>query len=128
MRFVTDENVARLVIEKLQAAGHDVQDVRAIGLAGAGDDEIIALALRDRRIIVTHDKDFGQILGYPLKEHGGVVLIRLRRPTPINSWHALKRVLAAVPEETMSGRVVVVEETRIRVTGGKIDQNAPGSG
>ncbi|MCD6554624.1 MAG: DUF5615 family PIN-like protein [Anaerolineae bacterium] len=125
MRFITDENVARLVIENLQAIGHDVQDVRDAGLAGTEDDEIIALAVRDRRIIITHDKDFGQILGYPLKEHAGVMLIRLRRPTPINSWHALERVLASVPEEAMRGQVVVVEETRIRVTGRKIDRNAP---
>jgi len=67
--------------------------------------------------IVTHDKDFGAILRYPLKQHGGVILLRLRRQTPQSAARALERVLATVPKERMMGHVVVVEDARIRVSG-----------
>ncbi len=117
MKFLIDENVAGSVVQLLQNREHDVQVVQQIGLTGADDDVLIQLALNEGRVIVTHDKDFGAILRYPLKQHGGVVLLRLRRPTPKNAAQALERVLATVSEEQIMGRVVVVEDARIRVSG-----------
>jgi len=117
VKFLVDENVAASVARLLRSRGHDVKVVQQAGLAGAEDDVLIRLALDEERIIVTHDKDFGAILRYPLKQHGGVILLRLRRPTPQNAARALERVLATVPKERMMGRVVVVEDARIRVSG-----------
>ena len=117
MRFLIDENIAGSVIRLLQSREHDVKVVQQAGLAGAEDNVLIRLALDEGRIIVTHDKDFGAILRYPLKQHGGVILLRLRRPTPQNAVRALERVLATVPKERMMGHVIVVEDARIRVSG-----------
>jgi predicted nuclease of predicted toxin-antitoxin system len=117
VKFLVDENVATSVAQLLRNPGHDVKTVQQAGLAGAEDDVIIRLALDEERVIVTHDKDFGAILRYPLKQHGGVILLRLHRPTPQNAARALERVLATVPRERMMGRVVVVEDARIRVSG-----------
>jgi len=117
MKFIADENVARLVIRHLRDIGHDVVSIVEVGLAGTDDDDIIAMGLRERSIIITHDKDFGHVLRYPLKEHSGVILVRLRYPTPQNTWNAVQRVLETVPEEKMRGRVVVVEEARTRLSG-----------
>jgi len=117
MRFITDENIARAVIQMLRNLGHDVKDIVESGLTGLEDDDIIRMGLDEGRIIITHDKDFGSILSYPLKEHSGVILIRLRVPTPNNTKQAVSRVLATVPAERMQGRVVVVEDWRIRISG-----------
>lgn len=120
MKFLTDENVAASVVRLLRTHRHDVKVVQHAGLTGAEDNSLIKLAIKEERIIVTHDKDFGAILNYPLKEHSGVVLIRLRCPTPLNSAKAIENVLTKIPEEKMRGRVVVVEDARIRVSGEKI--------
>jgi predicted nuclease of predicted toxin-antitoxin system len=117
VKFLVDENVATSVAPLLRSRGHDVKIVQQAGLTGAEDDVLIQLALDEERVIVTHDKDFGAILRYPLKQHGGVILLRLRRPTPQNATRAVERVLATVPEERVMGRVVVVEDARIRVSG-----------
>jgi predicted nuclease of predicted toxin-antitoxin system len=119
VKFLTDENVAASVVRLLRNQGHDVKAVQHAGLTGAEDNFLIRLAIEEERIIITHDKDFGAILQYPLKEHGGVVLLRLRRPTPQNAAKAIESVLAQVPEEKMRGRVVVVEDARIRISGEK---------
>ncbi len=119
MKFLVDENVAASVTRLLQSRGHDVKTVQQAGLVGAQDNVLIQLALDEKRIIITHDKDFGAILAYPLKQHSGVVLLRLRLPTPQNAAQAVDRLLAAVPKERMMGRVVVVEDARIRVSGEK---------
>lgn len=118
MKFLVDENIAASAVRLLRSLGHDVKVVQQAGLAGAEDAVLIHLALNEGRVIVTHDKDFGAILRYPSKELSGVVLLRLRRPTPQHTTKALERVLAAVPEERMMGHVVIVEDSRIRVSGG----------
>lgn len=123
MKFIADENVARLVIRHLRDIGHDVVSIIEAGLVSTDDDDIIAMGSRERRIIITHDKDFGHVLRYPLKKHSGVILIRLRYPTPRNTWNAVQRVLEAVPEGKMRGRVVVVEETRIRLSGREVHKD-----
>jgi len=117
VKFLVDENIAGSVTRLLQSQGHDVKVVQQAGLTGADDDTLIQMALEEGRIIVTHDKDFGAILHYPLKQHGGVILLRLHRPTPQNAVKALERVLATVSKDRIMGRVVVVEDARIRVSG-----------
>jgi len=117
VRFITGENTSRAVIQMLRDLGHDVKDIVESGLIGVEDDDIIRMGLNEGRIIITHDKDFGDILSYPLKEHSGVILIRLHVPTPNNTRLAISRVLAAVPEERMRGQVIVVEDWRIRISG-----------
>jgi predicted nuclease of predicted toxin-antitoxin system len=116
MKFIADENVARLVIRSLRQQGHDVLGIVDEGLAGTADDGIIALGLAEKRIIITHDKDFGQLLLNPMQEHGGVILLRLRLPTPENAFQAIERALASLTEDKFYGHVVVVEDTRIRVS------------
>jgi predicted nuclease of predicted toxin-antitoxin system len=117
VRFVADENVSHFVIQSLVDAGHDVVSVHDVKLTGARDDAIIQFGIEDGRVIVTHDRDFGGLLRYPTRESSGVMLIRLRLPSPKNVWKALKRALDTLDETRIQGRVVVIEDARIRVSG-----------
>ncbi|WP_113888926.1 DUF5615 family PIN-like protein [Roseiarcus fermentans] len=58
-RFLADENVSRLVIERISATGHDVVSV-ATTSPGASDSDLLALAIAENRILVTEDRDFGE--------------------------------------------------------------------
>ena len=58
IRFHLDENIENGVAEGLRRRGIDVTTPRDAGLAGASDSDHLAFALQDRRIIVTHDRDF----------------------------------------------------------------------
>ena len=117
MRFVVDENVSRFVIQSLVDAGHDVVSVHDVKLTGAVDDVIIQFGIENNRVIVTHDRDFGGLLRYPARENSGVILIRLRLPSPKNVWKALERALDTLDETRIRGRVVVIEDARIRLSG-----------
>jgi predicted nuclease of predicted toxin-antitoxin system len=117
VKFIADENVSRSVIQSLMDAGHDVVSVYDIGLAGAADDALIRLGIAEGCFIITHDTDLGGLLRYPALESSGVFLIRLHRPSPKNVWRALQRALMSVDETKIRGRVVVIEDTRIRVSG-----------
>ena len=60
MRFLAEENVSRLVVARLRAAG---LDVTAIGetSSGALDNDVLATASREGRILITEDRDFGEL-------------------------------------------------------------------
>ena len=61
MRFLADENVSRLVVERLRAAGFDVASVRETR-PGASDKDVIDEADSDGRVLVTEDRDFGELV------------------------------------------------------------------
>ena len=61
MRFLADENVSRLVAERLQAANFDVMAIGATN-PGASDNDVLATASRQGRILITEDRDFGELV------------------------------------------------------------------
>jgi predicted nuclease of predicted toxin-antitoxin system len=62
-------------------------------LKGADDKEIIRLANGQNRILITNDKDFGELVFHEKKQHKGVVLLRLEDERPVNKIAVLKKVL-----------------------------------
>ena len=58
IKFYMDEHVPRAVVEGLRRRGVDVLRAQEAGMLGAGDEQHLALALRERRVIFTQDADF----------------------------------------------------------------------
>ena len=58
MRLLADENVSRLVVELLRAAGYDVASVRETR-PGASDKDVLDEADSSDRVLLTEDRDFG---------------------------------------------------------------------
>lgn len=75
--ILADENLPESLVAALQAAGHDVVRMSDID-PGAPDEEVLAHAVRRSAIVVTQDKDFGELLVARGLAHSGVVLVRLR--------------------------------------------------
>jgi predicted nuclease of predicted toxin-antitoxin system len=82
MTFLADENFPRLAVEALRQAGLDVLWM-AEENPGASDDEVLAQSVSTGRILLTFDKDFGE-LAYRrnLPSHCGIVLFRLTPQSP----------------------------------------------
>ena len=76
MRFLVDECTGPAVARWLRSEGHDVFSVYEQA-RGLGDDVIITLAWKERRILVTNDKDFGEKIFRESHPHRGVILLRL---------------------------------------------------
>lgn len=78
MKLLANENFPLLVVEALRAAGHDVVWART-EMAGAADDVILARAQLEERLVVTFDKDFGDLaFHWGLAARCGVILFRLQ--------------------------------------------------
>jgi predicted nuclease of predicted toxin-antitoxin system len=113
MRFLADENVPGDAVVQLEAAGHDIVWVRTVA-PGSKDEHILALAAREERIILTFDKDFGELAWLAgLPASSGIVLFRL--PTPAAT--DVGAILAArISERTdWAGHFTVIEPGRVRM-------------
>lgn len=75
MRFLADESCDFAVVRALRQAGHDVTAVSEIS-PRAEDSAVINLALREARILLTEDKDFGHLVYAHGKKSKGVILLR----------------------------------------------------
>jgi predicted nuclease of predicted toxin-antitoxin system len=76
VRVLTDENVHPEVVSFLRAEGKDVRDVKEDGWTGIEDVKIIHRAEEEQRVIVTHDRDFGQLLIAQARVNVGIIYLR----------------------------------------------------
>ena len=82
MRFLANENFPGDAVTALQTVGHDVIWVRTAA-PGAKDEDILAWAMRDDRVLLTFDKDFGELAWRSeLPASCGIVLLRIPMPLP----------------------------------------------
>ena len=111
--FLADENVSHYVVERLRVAGFNVM---AIGLTnpGALDSDVLATARHDGRILITEDRDFGEMVVRQRLEVRGVILLELDR---LSNVAEAERVVAVVSRnaEKISGNLLVIEPGRVRV-------------
>ena len=113
MRIVANENVPGPVVTGLRKAGHDVLYIKE-SMPGAADRQVIAEARRDRRLVVTFDKGFGELaVRSRLPIEGGVVLLRFRGSSP--DADNAQAIEALTSRDDWAGHVAVVTETRVRL-------------
>jgi predicted nuclease of predicted toxin-antitoxin system len=80
LKLLVDVGVSRAVELWLEQAGHDTLTVRGLD-AAMKDDAILALAAAEERLLITMDKDFGELVVHSGKAHAGVLLLRLEDAT-----------------------------------------------
>ncbi|MCI0731880.1 MAG: DUF5615 family PIN-like protein [Chloroflexi bacterium] len=81
MNLLADEGVDRQIVERLRQDGHDVAYIAEIEHS-IDDDVILAQANESSALLITADKDFGEMVYRQRLLHGGVILIRLAGLTP----------------------------------------------
>ena len=113
MRFLADENFPRPALEELRKAGCDVYSI-AESCPGIADEEIIPLCEDQQRVLLTFDKDFGELVfRQGLSAASGIVLFRI---TPESPEEAAGVALALVESQpNLAGTFCVVTRDRVRV-------------
>jgi predicted nuclease of predicted toxin-antitoxin system len=75
-RSLVDESMGKTVAEILQASGYNTKYVGDENLEGRSDEDVLAFAWKDNRILITHDPDFLDNRQFPPNRNPGIVLIR----------------------------------------------------
>jgi predicted nuclease of predicted toxin-antitoxin system len=77
MRFLIDESADTRVARPLRAQGHDVTTVAGDHAMALEDTEVLAIAHREQRVLITDDRDFGELVFRYRQPHAGVLYFRL---------------------------------------------------
>lgn len=112
MRFLVDECTGPAVARWLQESGHDVFSVYDQA-RGSSDAKIFSKAFAENRILLTNDKDFGELIYRERRPHKGVVLLRLQDERAANKIGVMRDLLQSHGEK-LEGQFVVVTEQHVR--------------
>lgn len=113
MKFIVDENTGPSVARWLANKGYDIFSVYDSS-PGLSDEAILAKAFAENFIIITCDKDFGELVYKQQLPHRGVILLRLNDETPPAKIKKLEFLLAE-HQEHLIDKFVVVSDAGIRV-------------
>jgi len=109
MKFLIDANLGRKFTNLTNKAGYDAVFINDL-LTKASDEDILILAERENRIVITNDKDFGKIIFKLGKSSSGVILLRTSVTDPEERFELVKDVL-----NKAEGKFIVVKEEQIRI-------------
>lgn len=114
-KFVVDECTGPSVSRWLVGEEYDVLCVFT-DARGQSDQWILDTAVEQQRVLVTNDKDFGEMLMKSQRRHSGVILLRLTDERPSSKIDLLRRVLGQL-KGTIENRLVVATPKTVRIVG-----------
>jgi predicted nuclease of predicted toxin-antitoxin system len=121
MRIVADENIDCGIVKQLEDSGHEVRHFQGKAWsdrppysASISDEEVLAIAQTDSAILLTEDKDFGELVFRQRLTTSGVILIRLAGLSSDEKASLTSRLIALHGSE-MRGRFTVISPAGIRI-------------
>jgi len=115
VRFLADMCVDVRIVKWLLQNGHDATHLRDQGLQRMPNGEIFEKAIREDRIIITFDLDFGEIAALTKSWRTSVILFRLKNTRTLHVIERLSSVIERFEDALKRGSIITVEETRCRV-------------
>ena len=122
MKFLLDQDVYASTARYLSGLGHDVVRVAQLGLAQASDEQLLAEAQNQGRILVTRDRDFGSLV-FVRSLGSGVIYLRVLPSTQSAVHTELAVVLRTYSEHELTNAFVVVEPDGHRIR--RLPQGGP---
>lgn len=113
MKLILDADVPRSFLNNLKQEGFDVIDVRDLPSHPLKDKEIFNLACRDKRILITRDLDFSNILNYPPSKSWGIIVLRTHLLSKEEMFNILKEALKQ-DKERIKGTLIIATKDRLR--------------
>jgi len=107
MKFLVDVNIEKLITDALKTEKYDVKTVVEINPT-LTDKEIIRIAYMEERIILTNDKDFGELVFNQKEASFGIILFR-----DINKKEKVKMLMSALEQIETNNFFIVIKKDRI---------------
>ena len=111
MLLLVDESAGKKLALLLISAGHDVVFVGDV-MPSVSDEEVLVKAASESRILISDDKDFGELVVRQRKPATGVILLRTLSTNPKIRANAVAKILNDMDAK---GKLNIVKEGRVRV-------------
>jgi predicted nuclease of predicted toxin-antitoxin system len=113
LKFLVDMGVGKIAEAQLIHDGYDVVSVRDLD-PRMTDSDILQLAVNEQRIVITMDKDFGELVYREGLSHVGIVLFRMEEATGHEKAAVLQTLLSRYADK-IQGHFCVYQNGRLRV-------------
>lgn len=113
LKFLFDVGVGQNVELWFQENGYDVKSIRNID-PRLDDKVILKMAVKERRLVVTMDKDFGNLVFHSGLPHAGVLLLRLEDADAITKIEIVKSIINKHSDK-LYGKFSVYQRGRLRI-------------
>jgi predicted nuclease of predicted toxin-antitoxin system len=84
MKFLLDQCTDARLLTYLKQLGHDASQIRRTYPQSIPDPEILSIARHEKRILITDDRDFGELIFRLQLPHAGVIFLRLGTYAPLD--------------------------------------------
>ena len=111
-KFIADVNIEKAIVDYLLESGYDIKWIPDYNCK-IFDEDLIKLANKEKRILITNDKDFGELVFLQKKISFGVILIRVKGQFTKDKVSLIK-VLLKDHRDKLLNHFVVVTKTRFR--------------
>ncbi len=116
MKFLIDENVDFRVFNELRKSGLDVKSIVKERKQGLNDKEVLNLSTKEKRILITHDKDFENHPYFQNIKHKGIILLRFKDQSYNNVIKFLLPILNSKRAEKLADNLTIISECEIKIS------------
>ena len=113
MKFLVDESAGNSIVNLLRSLGHDVLSI-AENYSGIDDTEVLSIAFKEDRVLITNDKDFGELVYRFSLPHKGVILLRLQDESASNRIEVVHSLLQNYIDR-VADNFIIASEDKIRI-------------
>jgi predicted nuclease of predicted toxin-antitoxin system len=113
MKFLADEGVDKPIVDQLRNSGFDVHYILETH-RGSDDEKVLSLANEEDRILLTQDKDFGELVYRLQRVHQGIILIRLGT-TPASEKAQLVNYVLLEYGKKLNRAFTVIQPNAVRI-------------
>ena len=114
LKFLADESLEYSIVLELRALGHDVTSI-AENMPSLKDEEVLRGARRENRVIITNDKDFGDLVFFNQLPHKGIILLRFRTEKVETKIKFIKSFLNNYSTK-ITNKFIVIDESKVRIS------------
>ena len=115
MKFLTDENINFRIIKGLRKARYDVKDINEANMRASKDIDILNLAIKEKRILITYDNDFVKHPYFTKIKHTGIIFLNFNKKFPDKIVNILLATSNSKTSEKMIDNLTIISEAEIIV-------------
>lgn len=115
MKFLLDANAEYRLATYLLSLGHDVKTIAHDYPSALADQEVLSIAVKEKRVLITNDRDYGELIFRQQLSHSGIIYFRLKNSKDISGkLHWLQTVLQTHKDNLHEYLVVTPNGVKIR--------------